>query len=66
MTAADLLSILEEQLAAARADRDARPLERARVIARLAAVAHRVIESGNLEQRLRALEEVLKVRRGPK
>jgi hypothetical protein len=61
-TAADVLAVLEEQVAAVRSDPHAGPLERARTVGYLAGVTLKAIEAGNLAARLEALEAVLKAR----
>jgi hypothetical protein len=62
-TAADVLALLDEQVAAVREDQQAGTLEKARCVGYLAAVALKAIEAGNLAARLDALESVLKSRR---
>jgi hypothetical protein len=57
-----VIDLLEEQVAAIRAEKDAGTLEKARVVGFLAGVALRAIEAGNLAARLEALEAVLKAR----
>jgi hypothetical protein len=59
-----VLALLEEQVAAARADPEAGTLEKARTVGFLAGVSLRVIEAGDLAARLEALEAVLKARNG--
>ena len=59
-TAADLLKLLEEQVAAVRDDPDAGTLEKARCVAYLAGVTLKAIEAGDLAARV---EAVLKARR---
>ena len=63
-TAADLLTLLEEQITAARGDQEASALERARVVGFLSGIALKAIEAGNLQARLAMLESVLKLRNG--
>jgi hypothetical protein len=63
-TAADVVALLHEQVAAARADLSAAPLERARVIGQLAGQARRAIETARIEARLEALHAVLLARKG--
>jgi hypothetical protein len=58
-TAGDVVALLHEQVEAARADLSADPLERARVIGRLAGQARRAIETARIEARLEALHAVL-------
>ena len=62
-TAADVLALLGEQVAAVRDDPDVGTLERARCIGYLAAVTLKAIEAGDLAARLEAVEAVLKGRR---
>ena len=62
-TAADALKLLEEQVAAVRADPEAGTLERARCVGYLVGVALKAIEAGDLAARLEAVEAVLKARR---
>jgi len=63
-TAQDVINLLQEQVAAVRAEKKASTLERARCIGYLAAVSLKAIETGNLAARLEALEAVLKNRNG--
>jgi hypothetical protein len=63
-TAADVLALLEEQIAAVRADSQAGALEKARTVGYLAGVSLRAIEAGNLAARIEMLEAVLKQRNG--
>jgi hypothetical protein len=63
-TAADVLALLEEQVAAARADATAGALEKARTLGYLATVSLKAIEAGNLAARIEMLESVLKLRNG--
>jgi hypothetical protein len=62
-TAADVLRLLEEQVAAVRDEQAAGALEKARCIGYLAGVALKAIEAGDLAARLEAVEAVLKGRR---
>ncbi len=62
-TAADVLALLGEQVAAVRDDPDVGTLERARCIGYLAAVTLKAIEAGDMAARLEAVEAVLKGRR---
>ncbi len=62
-TAADVLKLLEEQVAAVRGDELAGTLEKARCIGYLAGTALKAIEAGDLAARLEAVEAVLKGRR---
>jgi hypothetical protein len=59
-TAQDVIDLLQEQVEAARADTEAAPLEKARIIGQLASLTLKAIEAGNLAARLEALEAVLK------
>jgi hypothetical protein len=61
-TAADLLTLLEEQITAVRSEEAAGVLEKARVVGFLASLGLRAIEAGNLEARIEMLEAVLKQR----
>jgi hypothetical protein len=63
-TAADVIDLLEEQVAAVRAEQEAGTLEKARVVGYLAGIALKAIEAGNLAARLEMLEAVLKQRSG--
>jgi hypothetical protein len=63
-TAADVIELLEEQVAAVRIEQEAGTLEKARVVGYLAAIALKAIETGNLAVRLEMLEAVLKQRDG--
>ena len=63
-TAADVLALLEEQVEAVRADKEAGALEKARAVGYLAGIALRAIEAGNLAARIEMLEAVLKQRNG--
>ena len=62
-TAADVLTLLEEQMGAVRGDASLTTVERARAIGYLAGVSLRAIEAGDLAARLEAVESVLKARR---
>ena len=62
-TAADVLALLEEQVAAVRDDPEAGTLEKARCVGYLAAISLKAIEAGDLAARLEAVEAVLKARR---
>ena len=62
-TAADVLKLLEEQVAAVRGEANAGTLEKARCVGYLAGVALKAIEAGDLAARLEAVEAVLKARR---
>ncbi|HEY1380564.1 MAG TPA: hypothetical protein VGF55_27430 [Gemmataceae bacterium] len=61
-TAADVLALLEEQVAAVRADAAAGALEKARTLGYLATVSLKAIEAGDLAARVEMLESVLKLR----
>jgi hypothetical protein len=61
-TAKDVIVLLQEQVAAVRADTKAGALEKARTIGYLAGIALRALEAGNLAARLEMLEAVLKQR----
>lgn len=61
-TAADVLALLDEQVAAVRGDPDAGTLEKARTIGFLAGVSLRAIDAGDLAARIEMLETVLKQR----
>jgi hypothetical protein len=63
-TAQDVIDLLQEQVAAVRADADAGTLEKARAVGYLAGIALRAIEAGNLAARIEMLETVLKQRNG--
>ena len=62
-TAREILGLLEEQINAVRMDPELETTQRARCIATLANTALRALESGQLEERLGALEAILKYRR---
>ena len=62
-TAADVLALLEEQVAAVRDDPEAGTLEKARVVGYLAGIALKAIEAGDLAARVEAVEAVLKARK---
>ena len=63
-TAADVLNLLEEQVAAVRAEQEAATLEKARTVGYLAGIALKAIEAGNPAARIEMLELVLKQRNG--
>jgi hypothetical protein len=63
-TAADVLSLLEEQVQAVWADPNSGTLEKARIVGYLAGITLKAIEAGNLAARIEALEAVLKHRNG--
>jgi hypothetical protein len=60
---ADVLELLSEQVNALRADPLIDPVERARTLGLLAALALRAMDSRDLQARLEAVERVLKLRR---
>ena len=62
-TAADVLALVEEQVAAVRTDAEAKTLENARTIGFLAGVASKAVEAGNVAARLEAVEVALKRRK---
>ena len=61
-TAADVLALLEEQVAAVRAAPKAGTLEKARTVGYLASIALKAIEAGNITARVETLEKVLRLR----
>jgi hypothetical protein len=63
-TAQDVIDLLQEQVAAVLGEREAKTLEKARVIGYLAGIALKAIETGNLAARIEQLELVLKKRHG--
>ena len=63
-TAADLLTLLEEQITAVRGAPEAGALDTARVVGFLAGIALKAMDAGNLEARIAMLEAVLKQRNG--
>ncbi len=65
-TAQDVIDLLQEQVAAVRADKEAGIPEKARTIGYLAGVTLRAIEAGNMAARIEALELALKARNGVK
>ncbi len=62
-TAADVLALVEEQIAEVRNDTEAGKLEKARCVGYLAGVALKAIEAGNVAARLEAVEFALKRRK---
>jgi hypothetical protein len=62
-TAADILDLLAEQVAAVRADTEATTLERARCIGYLAGVSLKAVELTGLAERLEAIERAMKQRK---
>jgi hypothetical protein len=65
-TAADVLAVIEGQVAGVLDDADLGTIERARTVATLAGVALRAIEANDLAERLEAVERALGERPGPK
>jgi hypothetical protein len=63
-TAADVIDLIQEQVAAVRAEQEAGTLEKARTIGYLAGIALKAIEAGNLAARIEMLEAILKQRNG--
>lgn len=61
-TAADVLALLDDEIAAVRAAADLAVLDRARCVGFLAGVVLRACEQANLAARLEALEDTLKDR----
>ena len=61
-----LLTILREQIRAVRSDPSAGTIQRAQTIAKLVDSGLRVIQVATLEERLEAVERVLKARKGEK
>jgi hypothetical protein len=59
-----VIDLLEEQVQAVRAEKEAGTLEKARTIGYLAGVALKAIEAGNLAARVEMIESVLKNRKG--
>lgn len=59
---ADVLELLVEQVNALRADADVDPADRARTVGLLAGLALRAMEARDLDERLAAVERVLKLR----
>ena len=62
-TAADVLALLEEQVAAVRAEAEAGTLEKARTRGYLATISLKAIEAGDLTTRLEALEAAARGKR---
>jgi hypothetical protein len=58
----DVIELLNEQVQAVRADRAAGALEKARLLGYLCSTAARVIKTGDLDDRVKLLEAILKVR----
>ena len=63
-TVQDVIDLLQEQVEAVRAEPWLPTIDKARVLATLASVARKTIETGVLATRLEMLEEVLKQRQG--
>lgn len=61
-TARDVLALLNDQIAAVDGDNDAGTLEKARCIGYLASLLLRAIETGDLAERLAALEKLVQER----
>src|SRR3954447_19073988 len=59
----DVLAVLAEQVQLVRSDAYADPIERARTLVALAAIALRAIEARDVEARLEAVERVLNLRK---
>ena len=62
-TAADVLALVEEQVAAVRTDAEVKTLEKAPTIGFLAGVALKAVEAGNVAVRIEAIEVALKRRK---
>jgi len=60
--AQDVEALLDEAIRTIRADRKAKGVERARALTQVASVALRLIEAHTLQERLAAVEQVLKLR----
>ena len=60
--ASDVEALLDEAVRTIRADRKAKGVERARALIQVASVALRLIEDHSLQERLDAVEQVLRVR----
>ena len=61
-TAADVLALLDEQVAAVRQDASLGSVERAKAVGSLAGIALRAIDAGDVAARVEALESILKSR----
>ena len=61
-TAADVLALLDEQVAAVRQDASLGSVERAKGVGSLAGIALRAIDAGDVAARVEALESILKSR----
>jgi hypothetical protein len=62
-TAADVLALLEEQVAAVRGDATLTTIERARTVGYLAGISLKAIEAGDLAARIEGLEAALRLRK---
>jgi hypothetical protein len=60
--AQDVEALLDEAIRTIRADRKAKGVERARALTQVASVALRLIEAHTLQDRLEAVEQVLRLR----
>ena len=60
---ADVLAVVAEQVNAVRADAFTEPTEKARILGMLCSIGLRCIEAKDLDQRLEAVERVLKLRK---
>lgn len=60
--AEDVEALLEEAVRTIRSDRKAKGVERARALIQVASVALRLVESHTLQERLDAVERVLRIR----
>jgi hypothetical protein len=60
--AQDVEALLDEAVRTIRADRKAKGVERARALTQVASVALRLIEAHSLQERLDAVEQVLRLR----
>jgi len=60
--AEDVEALLDEAVRTIRADRKARGVERARALTQVASVALRLVEAHGLQERLDAVEQVLRTR----
>ncbi len=59
-TASDILNILSEQVASLRTDQGVKSTEKARTIGYLCAIALKAVQTATMEERLAALEEMLR------
>jgi hypothetical protein len=60
--AQDVEALLDEAVRTIRSDRKAKGVERARALTQVASVALRLVESHTLQERLNAVEQVLRLR----